>query len=129
MNDRLDGLRRRAAAIAVPITVLLRAPSRTHPPFRASLDLIADVSSATTKIVVVSTIEPSAEGVDIRIQRGGEVGPVSFWGVPSGFELEGFVYALECWADPLQAVLPNLDLDLLRQIPRRIRSDLYVAPT
>jgi hypothetical protein len=76
-------------------------------------------------------VDEKSPGLVIRCSRDNHTGPISFWGTPSGYELEGLLYALERLAFGPRTPTPFSapDTELIRQIERPLAIDLYVAPT
>ncbi len=124
--ESVERLRKRVAALTMPIILEVRTSDLTQASAQATLDLLHLL--VTEGPVNVNThIEPT-DGVVITITTQGRPGPISFWGTPSGFELEGLVSAMEAAAHVGRPLPPNLR-GVLEEINRPLEADLYVAPT
>jgi alkyl hydroperoxide reductase subunit AhpF len=128
MFDRM--LTQRIAAIRTPLTIRVQAASAHHSAAQATAELIEELVTSSHTVTLQWLHDPQADGVVVTIAQEGMMGPVSFWGAPTGFEVEGLVYALEC----LDGARPNPDVPassqaLLGQISRPLACDLYVTPT
>lgn len=117
----------RVARVASLVKVTISTPRVSLAPFKAAQDLLHNIASPDLNIV--TAVHPPSEGVEVVLTGRSGVGPVRFLGAPSGFELEGLVYAMECLAHPHEADLPAIDLRILQELPRPLAADLYVAPT
>lgn len=126
--DRMDSLKQRIARLDTAITVTVASPDPSSPAARATHDLLEQLLDEVSTVSVVSTSGES-EGVVVTLSRDHARGPVSFWGTPSGFELEGFTYALECFGGLVVPTLGDQERQVLAQIQTPISADLYVAPT
>ena len=125
--ETLERLRERLEALKTRLVLEVRASDRTDSALRATLDLLHEMVTADSPVHIDTHIEPT-DGVTITIRNSAGLWPVSFWGTPSGFELEGLVSAIEAAAD-VGPALPSSLLTVLGQIVRPLSADLYVAPT
>lgn len=121
-------LRERVAAIDAPLSLVLSARRGDDSLARAARDLLDDLIQDNPQISLETIDGP--EAAIITVTRDGADGPISFWGVPSGFELEALVLAMEASVRdiPTDAVPPEAS-SLIAQIPAPLTADLYVAPT
>ena len=129
MSRGYSDLRRRVAAAAPAITLVIKTPALEFAPFKATLELVGEIAGDAPELIAEPQVIPEAQGVEIVLIGSQGAGPVRFLGTPSGFELEGLVYALECLAKPQAADCPSLDLGLLQDLSEPVAADLYVAPT
>lgn len=132
MMNALAGLKRRIAHITVPLSIAITAPSLHHPQLLATRELLDAVLGGQEELITPAyRTDPTLDGVRVQVKREGRAGPVSFWGTPSGYELEGLVLALESLQDPFEVhpALTPAESELLSQISRPLNADLYVAPT
>lgn len=122
-----ERLRQRIAALTTPIVLDVRTSDLTQSSARATLDLLQDLVGTGSRVTIDTRVD-GTEGVRIAIAAQGRRGRVSFWGTPSGYELEGLVSAIESAAD-IGPPLPENLREVASQIDRPLAADLYVAPT
>jgi len=126
----LQELQVRIARITDPITIVLKSPDRQNSLTAAAWELIDTLQEKSAPLDVVWEAWDTP-GVLLSLKTHGVTGPIQFLGTPSGFELEGFVLAVESLESKNSGPWPlaeNLGV-VLSQITTPIRSDLYVAPT
>lgn len=125
--ETLERLRERIAALATPIVLDVRTSDLALSSVRATHELLRDLVMPESRVTIDTRVD-GTEGVTIAIAVNGQRGPVSFWGTPSGYELEGLVSAIESAAD-IGSPLPDNLRNVANQIDRPLAVDLYVAPT
>lgn len=125
-----SGLTARLARLNHRLTVELVFSSPKDSAVQATEDLLGWLCT-DTPVTVQHRVDPRIAPLAIFLHRGAQTANVSFWGTPSGYELEGLVYALECLDQPLVAerAEPPSIRTLLDEMTAPLRADLYVAPT
>ncbi len=128
-TDPFAPLRHRLSKLDQPIMLRVSSPAPGLAAAQATWDLLDQLLADQPMVSVHPGGRQAVESVVVKITKNGHTGPISFWGTPSGFELEGLVYALECLSGQVTPDLTEEQKALLRQISRPLAADLYVAPT
>lgn len=131
MTDRLAELQQRLHQVTVPLVLQVTSSDAASSAFKATREILQTLLGAAGAVQATFRHDPDITGVMVRVLRDGLFGPVSFWGTPSGFEMEGLVYALECQDQPSLAAkyLEDAEKALLADIAAPLQCSLYVAPT
>ncbi|MCY0878863.1 MAG: hypothetical protein OWU84_07985 [Firmicutes bacterium] len=124
-------LRRRWAALPAGLALAVTTPSLSHAAAVATKELLDPLRSPTDRLACHWEVDPESPGIILHPLKDGQAGPVAFWGTPSGYELEGLIYALERLAfGPSQPTpFSPASEEAIRQIAGPLAVDLYVAPT
>ena len=123
----LEELQQTVLSLTVPLTVTVTQCPGYHAGSVAAYELIHLLVADNASITLRTRSDDTAPVVTIH-GPAGEC-PVSFWGAPSGYELEGLVKALRYQQSSPLTTLGKPTIELLRQIDAPLTSDLYVAPT
>ncbi|NMP22300.1 hypothetical protein [Sulfobacillus harzensis] len=121
-------LRAPLATLTRPVHIRLRTQDRTQPMARAAWELVTSLIDGLDHLTV--SIEPGSERLVVSVEAGGSIDPITFWGVPSGFELEGLVEVLvAAGRGQSRDSLSPETRGLIETIHESRQHDLYVAPT
>ncbi|PSR20037.1 MAG: hypothetical protein C7B45_16915 [Sulfobacillus acidophilus] len=130
MSSSISALTQRISAIDEVLTIGISASNVRDAATQAAAALLEELVSNSRTVTLQWRRDPRADGVIIALEKNATVGPVSFWGAPTGFELEGLVYALECLGRTSMTLDVSTSIcQLIKPIHRTLRSDLYVTPT
>lgn len=127
----LEELTARVAALSGPATIRVTSSDRQQSDVLATIDML-EMLAAESSLRIVHCPDEAMVGVRVTLAVESNVSPISFWGTPSGYELEGLVYALECLTQPNRATDsiegPHI-VAILNDLPRPVCADLFVTPT
>lgn len=124
-------LRQRMQRVKASATLEISAANYNDSLFQAAWEMLEPLFIDNPILTLKHLPEPTAHGVILRLKRHHSVGPVTFWGTPSGFQLEGLVLALEAFTGTPSSVLemPSHVLSVIQTLTRPIQGDLFVTPT
>ena len=128
MNS-LESLAARLKSLQAPLRLVLKSRQTDSNALGATQELL---DALLADIPTIHTVWEQADTelvVEIHSQDGQS--PISFWGTPSGFELEGLVLAMEAVgvSPPDTPELSDALQQTLQGIGRPVLSDLFVTPT
>ena len=122
-------LQARVARIDIDLILHISAPDFGQSEPRATIELMNLLFTDASKVRCQYAIDKTLKGVHLNLEKNGVLGPVTFLGTPSGYELEALVHALECWAEPGRTTLDPSYQRLMKEIIKPLGADLFVAPT
>ncbi len=119
----------RLQTISRPVRIVVTTRDRHQSCTRSAIEILTTLTEDTPKLQLV--VKDGEEPLAITLEAADHRSPVSFWGVPSGFELSALVDALLVTGSGQTefSILPDEVVRLLKSISTPVGTDIYVAPT